>query len=366
MRFKLLHLYLFRRFLNNLLFCTAAILVIYIVVDYVGKIKKFSGVPLSTMALYYLVSMPSIINLVFSIIMLLTAMFTIGNLSRHNEITAMRSAGLSIFSITRPVIYFTFFLVLLNIIFNETILHRINQLREDMYQTVIKKRPKDYDVRDGNFYYVGRNDILFHFKGLYDARPKVGEDVGIDFFDKTILQHKLSCRRLVWVKDHWQAEDGLIRSFSKDGFTSRRFARLSDFPRRLMDRPEDILKKEVTTDEMNFRELSDFIDNMKRTGQDPANINARRADLQFKFSLPFISFIIVMFGVSLTVKTGRAGMSRVFGIGLFCGFFYYFLVHLGLGFGRSGTVNPVLGAWLGNMVFFPLSAAYFYKVSKLE
>src|SRR3989339_741515 len=79
MRFKLLHLYLFRRFLNNLLFCTAAILVIYIVVDYVGKIKKFSGVPLSTKALYYLVSMPSIINLVFSIIMLLTAMFTIGN-----------------------------------------------------------------------------------------------------------------------------------------------------------------------------------------------------------------------------------------------------------------------------------------------
>lgn len=366
MTIRIINRYLFRRFLFNLFFCTVSILAIYVVLDYVGKIKKFAGIPLSTVGLYYVVSMPGIVNTVFSIIMLLTAMFTMGSLARHNEITAMRSAGMSIFSITRPIIYFAFSLVLFNIVANETVLPSVNHFREEMYQRVIKKRPVDYQVRDSDFFYSGRNNVVFHFKGVYDAGKKAGENVEVDFYDRGRLTHRLFCARLRWEKTGWQAEEGILRAFLPDSLVNRPFRKMTRFPRKIEDRPEDVLKKDLSPDEMNFFQLDRYIDNMRRTGRDLLKINARRADLHFRISLPFISFIIALFGVSLTVKVGRAGNARVFGIGLFAGFFYYFLVHLGLGFGRSGALHPVLGAWMGNIIFFPLSVGYFYKVSKLE
>jgi lipopolysaccharide export system permease protein len=70
--------------------------------------------------------------------------------------------------------------------------------------------------------------------------------------------------------------------------------------------------------------------------------------------------------VALTVKAGRRGATRVFGLGLLIGFVYYFLVNLGLGLGESGGVHPVMGAWLGNLVFFPISLVHFWKVTKKE
>jgi lipopolysaccharide export system permease protein len=347
-------------------FCTVAIIVIYIVIDYVGKIKKFSDVPLRTMAFYYIFVVPYIINLVFSMIMLLTAMFTMGTLAKNSEITAMRSAGFSIFSITRPVIFFSLFLVMLNIVFNETLMPRINKKREKMYKTLIRKRPHQSTISRNNFFYVGKNNIIFHFKGKYDAVMKKGGDVDIEFYQGPQLYKKVSAKALEWKNGAWLAKEVIEYTFLKDSIVAAQVKNMTDFPKPIEEKPEDILKERLLPDEMNFMELREYIENMKRTGQDPPKINALRADLQFKISLPFISFIAVMFSVALTVRVGRSGIAKVFGIGLLFVFLYYFLVHLGLGLGRSGNLHPVLGAWIGNAVFFPLSSGYFYKVSKLE
>src|SRR3989339_889338 len=149
-------------------------------------------------------------------------------------------------------------------------------------------------------------------------------------------------------------------------FNETLMPRITVFPAAIEARPEEILKERKQPDEMNFVELKDYIDSMKRTGEDPMKIESLRADLHFKVSLPFITIIVVMFGVSLTVKVGKNGVARVFGVGLLVGFVYYFFMKLGLGFGKSGALHPVIGAWLGNIIFFPLSAGYFFRVSRLE
>jgi lipopolysaccharide export system permease protein len=367
MRVRIIPLYIFRRFCVNLLFFTAAILAIYIIIDYVGKIKRFADIPLTTFAFYYFFVFPYIINLFFSIIILLTAMFTMGGLAKNSEITAMRSAGFSIFAISRPVVYFTLLLVLGNIAFNETLMPRLNRVRERMYKTLIRRQPPQSQVGRDNFFYIGKRDVIFHFKGRYDARAKAGQNVEIQFYEEGRLVKRITCERLAWRDNGWEAQRGVMWTFGRESIVSREFKVLRAFPKAIAEKPDDILKERLLPDEMNFMELNRYIENLKRTGQaDPLKIKALRADLQFKISHPFISFIVVMFGVSLTVRVGRSGMAKVFGLGLLTGFIYYFLVQLGLGLGRSGVMHPVLGAWLGNIIFFPLSAGYFYKVSKLE
>ncbi len=362
----LIQMYILKRFFSTLLLCTFSMLIIYIVVDYTGKIGKFSKAPLHTVAYYYIFVIPYILNLIISIIMLLTSMFTMGGLAKHSEITAMRSAGLSVFYITRPVIYFAIMLMFLNVILNETLYPKANRLREKMYNTLIKQQPRPVYTPRYAFIYIGKNNIIYHFKGKYDLKQKRGEDVDIEFYEHSKLYKRISCRTFEWAKDRWIAKNGVERTMYNDSVTSQQFSLLSDFPRQILETPDDILKEKRLPEEMNFIDLNAYIDDLKRAGENPQAIIRLRADLQYKLSLPFIIFIVVIVGVSLTVKAGRGGMAGVFGIGLLIGFFYYFLVNLGVGLGESGTINPVLGAWLGNLIFFPISLFYFWKVTKKE
>jgi lipopolysaccharide export system permease protein len=358
--------YILRRFFSNLLLCLVSVLVIYVVLDYVGKINRFSRVPLHVAAYYYLFVLPSILNLVISIIMLLAVMFTMGGLAKHSEITAMRSAGLSIFYISRPVLYFALLLAVSNILFNETLLPKVNRLRERKYAALIRQAPPPvYTVRYG-FIYLGKDNILYYFKGRYDTRQKRGEDVDIEFYDHSKLYKRISCKSLEWVKGRWIARSGTERTFFEDSLATESFSIKTDFPRPIRERPEDILKEKKLPEEMNFLELRNYIQNLVRTGENPQTITRLRAELQYKLSLPFITFIVVIVGVSLTVKVGRSGIAKVFGLGILIGFIYYFLVNLGVGLGQSGTLNPVLGAWLGNLIFLPLSLIHFWKVTKKE
>jgi len=362
----LIQRYILRRFLSNFVLITFCLLVVYIVGDYTGRLGKFGQVPVYIAAYYYLFNVPYILNLVISIIMLLASMVTMGGLAKHSEITAMRAAGLSVFYISRPVIYFALLLTLCNILFNETLMPRANRLREKMYNSLIRKQPPPvYTIRYG-FIYLGKDNVIYHFKGKYDARLKRGEDVDIEFYDHSKLYKRISCRSLEWVKDRWLAKNGMVRTFFEDSLATEKFSLLADFPRPIREAPDDILKEKRLPEEMNYLELNNYIDNLKRAGENPLTITRLRADLQYKLSLPFISFIVVIFGVALTVKVGRSGIARVFGVGLLIGFVYFFLVNLGVGLGESGSVQPVLGAWLGNIVFFPASVFYFWKVTKKE
>jgi lipopolysaccharide export system permease protein len=88
------------------------------------------------------------------------------------------------------------------------------------------------------------------------------------------------------------------------------------------------------------------------------------ADLYFKISYPMINLIVVLLGVSLTTKVGRRGLARVFGVGLVICFTYYLFTKMGIALGHSGDLNPLLAAWIGNIVFFVLGMVLFIKVAR--
>lgn len=61
------------------------------------------GAPVGDIVLYYLTLMPSFLSFVLPVSMLLSLLFVLGKLHRNNELTAMRGAGLNVFSMTRSL-----------------------------------------------------------------------------------------------------------------------------------------------------------------------------------------------------------------------------------------------------------------------
>lgn len=345
---------------------TFAILFIYVIIDYVGQLKKFVDVPLSTVAVYYFAKIPYILNLMISIIYLITTMLTVGSFARTSEITAMRASGISLGAISFPIIFFAVVLLAANIILNQTVLPRANTERERLYKTLIRRQKVNGETIRGDFIYKGYNDVIFRFKGLYNSSSKRGESVDIEFYRDSKLYSKVECKLFEWINDGWVARDATVRHFAGDGVQTEKYSSYSDFPVQIKEKPDDILRPKKNSEEMGYMELNRYIDILRRAGESPYRIDKLLTDLYVKISLPFTILIVALFGTSLTVRTGKKGMARSFGIGLFIGFFYYFFVNLGIGMGQSGSINPLVGAWFGTIIFAPFALLYFMKVARYE
>jgi lipopolysaccharide export system permease protein len=112
--------------------------------------------------------------------------------------------------------------------------------------------------------------------------------------------------------------------------------------------PQDLLDLEIMPEEMNYTELSRFIDKMIALGAD-----ARRwkVDLHLKISYPLANFIIVLFGAPLAAKKRRSGPALGFAIALLISFIYFLFIRTGQVMGHKGSLSPWLAAWIGNIVF---------------
>jgi len=101
---RLLDRYLLRELLIPLGYCFAGFLIFWISSDLIAQLDEFNAEKLSAreVALYYLVKLPDFIVLVGPIALLLALLYTTTHLARHNEITAMRSAGLGLWRVCMP------------------------------------------------------------------------------------------------------------------------------------------------------------------------------------------------------------------------------------------------------------------------
>jgi lipopolysaccharide export system permease protein len=101
---RLLDRYLLRELLVPLGYCLSGFLLLWITADLVGELGTLQEKKLHAgdIALYYLVKTPEFIVLILPMALLLALLYALTNHSRHNEITAIRAAGVSLWRMCVP------------------------------------------------------------------------------------------------------------------------------------------------------------------------------------------------------------------------------------------------------------------------
>ena len=112
---------------------------------------------------------------------------------------------------------------------------------------------------------------------------------------------------------------------------------------------------------MGFFELKDYVERGIKLGR---NVDKWIVELHFKLSFPLTNFIIVLFGAPLASHIRRTGKAVEFGIGLFICFLYYSTIRSGQALGWNGSLNPILAAWTGNVIFGALGVLLLLKAHK--
>jgi lipopolysaccharide export system permease protein len=358
---KIISRYLLTEFLRPLIFILVAFVGLYVIAQLVDEMRMFvnNHAPLMMVILYYAYRVPYFMIQVMPLSVLLSALLSLGQLARQNELIAMRSCGVSFGQIARPVLLASLGLVGLVLVFDEVIIPYTNPRAE-----YIKRINIEHKV-DGAFN-TQRDQITRSLPGnrvIYmrhvDAQAGKMEDViYLELAPGMDIRRRVDARAARYEGGQWIFENGTERLFNDEGQVSayRPFAAEG---LNFREPPREFIRDDKDTHQllsMPMRELRSRIQVLKEAGSNTAK---EEVNYHLKWAFPFANFVLALLGVGLPFifPSGRralVGAAIGFVITLTTGFFYIGFIAVGTSLGNNGTLSPVVSVWLANVVFAAL------------
>jgi lipopolysaccharide export system permease protein len=118
--------------------------------------------------------------------------------------------------------------------------------------------------------------------------------------------------------------------------------------------PEDLNRVAKKSEEMTFKELSEYIKRVEAEGYDATNY---RVDLYAKIAFPFICIIMCMVGTGIGARGKiKESMPVVIAFGIGMAFLYWIFYSFCLSLGYGEMLPPGIAAWTANLAFFCFGA----------
>ena len=139
---KIIDRYIIREFTKLFAIICITFIALYLIVDFFEKIRMFlsNNASIAQMASYFLYSIPMIISLVLPSAVLLATLMAYGSFSKHNEITAMKANGISLYRISLPALIFAAVLAVFLFYFSELITPASIQKTENIIKIEVQKQ----------------------------------------------------------------------------------------------------------------------------------------------------------------------------------------------------------------------------------
>jgi len=277
--------------------------------------------------------------------MLLSCLLALGQVGRHNELTAMQAAGIGVTRVLLPLYVFAFLVSASVFTVNETVMPGMNALRNKIYRGDIKKESLEGASVRTNLAYLGSDGRTFLIRS-YNIPERTMREVVIQQIRQHTLNGRIDAESATWEKGRWVFRQGFVRRFDREGEHAAHFNELV-IPG-LKESPESFAKAEEDPKALSYWELERYIQRLKQSG---SRVQKYLVELYLKISFPLTNFVVVLIGTALAIRVRRGGLAISFGLAVFISFVYYAIIRTGQALGHSGTLPPLIGAWLGNLVF---------------
>lgn len=345
---RILARYLIGEFLRIFGLAVVAFVVVYLIADFSDRIDDFlkHQAAAGSIVRYFLFKIPKIVNEVIPIAVLASLLLSLGGLTRHNEVTAMRASGLSTLQIVAPLLVTCLALSLVSFAWNETVVPYFAGRARYVNQVEIKKRQLPGVVGDQQIWAHGQ-DRFYNIQS-FDARKNVLVGVTIYPIDTEFrLRGLVRIPRARWVKEAWRYPRGHELEFGLDG--EIRSVALGPGILELEETPADLQAVKRDSEEFSYRELAALVESYGQKGLDTTEY---RVDLHLKIAVPFICAVMALISVPLGLRGGRSSsLASNIGTGLLIGASYWFVLALAVSLGHSGVLPAFVAAWAANVIF---------------
>ena len=385
---KKIDIYILKQFFIKLFFLIIGFIILFCLVSIIEHLDKFidASMPNKDIFMYHVYSIPWFINIALPMSTLISTVFVINTMQKNNELTALKASGIGLIRLSIPLFLTGIIISIFSFKFENTIVtqylrEKINLEQEYKLKKSSKKQVRKNDIHkiinpnsgnlsNGKYELIsdvlceGECDTLANvmlsikkFKYL----EEVGTTVSIEHLqrietkngeEKYKITKRLDSPKFIWKKDKevWRVKKPTITFFSpndsitnyikNDKYIEIDIKNLTPYP---------LVQETLKPDEMTYNELNKLVNTMHENG-----IYNKRwvVDLYFKSAFACINFLMILFGICLSIRKPKANMAVGLTMSIGVIFIYYTVLIFGKSLGYTGTLSPFLSVWMVNILFF--------------
>lgn len=352
---RILDRYIIKSVLSVFAGCLLTFLSMYIIIDIFSHLDEIlkQHVSIDVLSQYYLAYLPIIFVQMAPIACLLATLYVFANLNRNNEIIAMRSAGLSIFQITKTVIIFGAVISVLVFWVSDRFVPVSLSLTEKIKSEMeigTKKISGKEDECITNLFVYGLKNRLFFIKRFFPGKNTLEGITILEHDEHQNMTKKIMANRGVYEDNLWRFYQSTTYNFDSNGQVLNEPQYLDEEIMPISERPEDFLNQRLHPDFMNIAQLDDYIWKLSRSGATTV-IRNLKVDLYQRFTSPLTSLIIIILGIpfSVMMKKRATGIASI-GVSITVGFLYYVLNAVSIALGKAGLLMPTMAVSLSHIL----------------
>jgi lipopolysaccharide export system permease protein len=368
--------------------------------------------PASIVVELFGLSLPYMLALSIPMAVLVATILAFGRMTVDRETIAMKSSGINVYSMVRPLVAVAILLTGLMVYFNHWFLPQTNHKLKNLMVKIAYYKPMTI-IKPGEFthvtdytVYVKENendelrDLLIYDRSM-STFPRLiraetgsvkqmdgGNTLQLTLFNGEMHERserdpsKYSLRRfdtyLVNIRDL-----GYEMDMGESSYRSDREMTYNQLVDELKEKKQelDIVEKEYVSLTERFERLGGpsgdprkdleyrRIGMMRKMTQDRLSeikhdYNALQVEYHKKFSLSFAIIIFVLIGIPLGLMTRSSGIGMAFSVSSIIFLIYYIALNAGENLADKGYMNPFLSMWLSNIVFLLLALALIWASIK--
>jgi len=358
---RLLDRYLLRELLAPLGYCLCGLLMLCIFADLSAEFGRLSekGLKLPDILEYYAAITPEFVVLVLPIALLLALLYTLANLSRHNELTAMRAAGVSLWRLCVPYLAVGLSAGAALFVLNELCVPNCSQAAEQIRNRHAPGLAAPRQVRDLGF--VNARDRRTWQFAAYDPSTGAMTNVLILWTLPDGSSRWLKAERAGRVRGVWTLYN--LREYRDDPRSNSLL--VPTLQTNLLAFPEFAETLEEINSDINLT-YSSSLHNARKADIPLTEIlrylqlhpNPARADrdalytkMQGRLAAPWTCVVVVLIAIPFGAVSGRRNVFVGVASSLLICFAYFILQQVGLVYGTTRRLPAWLAAWAPNLSF---------------
>ena len=326
---------------------------------FITLIKQIAmyGIPFKVAFIIVILNLPSVFVMTIPMGVLLATVMTLNKLSLQSEITVMRSCGIGLNRIAKPIFVFAVIMSLASFFINETVVPIVTKQSKDLALWSFGQKNIPEGKKNFIFKEITNDGKLKRLFYVGHCKDKVLYDITVLDMAKDDTVQVLQARDGHTSPEGWEFNRGAIYTLQKDG----KVLNTTFFENSIAQFGLDLTREmqQNTIKELNFTGLLKYLHKNSEKLGDMKNFY--QISLWDKIALPITTIVLVLVGVPLAITPPRVRYNRGFLFSILIIFAYYLLRALSISFGEEGTIPPLIAAWAANIILTIFGTWMYYK-----
>lgn len=358
---KLLDRYVLQNFLRAYLYCIAAFVSIWLIFDISDNVSLFLEVRASVLlvAQYYLLQVPQILVILLPVALMLGLLFSLGRMSRTNEIVSMLTAGVSVPRMLLPLILMGGVTAAVSGALNHTLAPHAEASRK-IYFDAMRTHARDRGTLTAQIFRNRTENRTWFIKQLREG-DTVFDTVQVLQQDEQdhIVQNYMITRALYHEdRKAWELQLVRIMSYDKAGNITGEENHESLLKTDWSETPFRLASSNMRAEFMSLPELRDYLH--YNADFPPSLLAPFATHFHYRLALPWTCLVVVVIAAPLAIGFSRASVLTSVAAAIGLVFSMNFLTHLFLALGEGSRIPPWAAAWTPNLLFAAVGLLLLY------